>query len=118
MFNVKKTGTSIVELILAVSIIMILATTIITFTRPKENLDKAHDERKLSDLAKFEAQVLDSKIDTNVYPDLTPPVDVTYVHTEDTYEINTVLEYYSDKSENDGGNNPDVFESGNDLTLL
>jgi hypothetical protein len=118
MLTVKKSGTTLIELILVLSLIMVLSTAIVVFTRPKDNLDKAHDEKKLSNLSKFEAEVLSGKIDTNVYPDITPPVDITYIHTEDTYEIDTVLEYYTEKSENDGGNNPNVYETGNDLTLL
>ncbi len=41
-----------------------------------------------------------------------------YRHTASGFEINTVLEYYTDKSSEDGGNDDSVYEVGNDLTIF
>jgi len=42
----------------------------------------------------------------------------TYIRNEINYEINCVLEYYLERAQNDGGNNPAVYETGSNLTLL
>lgn len=44
----------------------------------------------------------------------------SYRHTTFTYELNVVLEHYSEFAVNtyDGGNNASVYEIGNDLTIL
>ncbi len=41
-----------------------------------------------------------------------------YQHNGYTYELNARLEYYSEYAENDGGNNPLLYELGDDLTIL
>lgn len=41
-----------------------------------------------------------------------------YRHTLHTYEIDARLEYYTDKAQNDGGNDPNMYEVGNDLTVI
>ncbi len=41
-----------------------------------------------------------------------------YQHNGYTYELNARLEYYSQYAENDGGNNPLLYELGDDLTIL
>ncbi|OGC63429.1 hypothetical protein A2264_01735 [candidate division WWE3 bacterium RIFOXYA2_FULL_46_9] len=42
----------------------------------------------------------------------------SYQHDTNTYELNAVLEYFTEKSQNDGGNNQTVFETGDNLTLI
>lgn len=42
----------------------------------------------------------------------------SYRHTQFGYELNAVLEYYTDKMVNDGGDDNAVYELGNDLTIL
>lgn len=42
----------------------------------------------------------------------------SYRHSASGFEINTVLEYYTDKMTEDGGNNDAVYEIGNDLTIF
>ncbi len=65
------------------------------------------------------------KQDLSVYEvklPLDPINDATYNykyrHNASGFELNTVLEYYTDKSASDGGNDPNVYEIGNDLTIL
>ena len=41
-----------------------------------------------------------------------------YIHSSNTYEINTKLEFYVDEMINDGGNDPDLYEIGNNLNLI
>ncbi len=51
-----------------------------------------------------------------------PVNDATYYYSYKqngtSYELDTVLEYYTDKSANDGGNSSTIYELGNNLTLL
>jgi type II secretory pathway pseudopilin PulG len=42
----------------------------------------------------------------------------SYRHTLTGYEVNVVLEHNIDKMQNDGGDDPNVYELGNDLTIL
>jgi type II secretory pathway pseudopilin PulG len=42
----------------------------------------------------------------------------TYRHNSSGYELNAVLEYLTSYSNGDGGNNSEVYEVGNDLTIL
>lgn len=42
----------------------------------------------------------------------------SYYHTLSAYEINAVLETFDTEAANDGGDDADVYEVGNDLTLL
>lgn len=41
-----------------------------------------------------------------------------YFSNGSTYEINARLEYYLEKSQDDGGNDSEVFEDGNNLLLI
>lgn len=41
-----------------------------------------------------------------------------YRHNASGFELNTILEYYTDKSAEDGGNDPAVYEVGNSLSIL
>lgn len=51
-----------------------------------------------------------------------PTNDETYhysfMQTSSGYELNAVLEYEPDFMENDGGNDPGVYEIGNNLTII
>jgi prepilin-type N-terminal cleavage/methylation domain-containing protein len=42
----------------------------------------------------------------------------TYYHDDFSYELNAVLEYQTEKMQNDGGNDSDVYELGNNLQLI
>ncbi|MBI2414473.1 type II secretion system protein [candidate division WWE3 bacterium] len=42
----------------------------------------------------------------------------TYRHNASGYELNATLEYLTEYSANDNGNNSNVYEVGNDLTIL
>lgn len=42
----------------------------------------------------------------------------SYIHNNDSYEINTTLEELSEHAQGDGGNDSAVYEIGTDLTLL
>lgn len=114
----KLKGFTILELIICIALVLFLTTTLIILVNPSSAKARARDEKKLSDISKFDVEVSTYKLEHYVYTDLTPPPGVTYVHTNDAYELNTTLEYYSDKAQNDGGNNPSVYEIGNDLDLI
>lgn len=53
---------------------------------------------------------------------LDPKNDSTYFYSyrnnEYSFELNAVLEYFTDHSENDGGNDPGVYEVGDDLSVI
>lgn len=51
-------------------------------------------------------------------PDNNASYHYYYQHNGYTYELNARLEYYADYAENDGGNNPLLYELGDDLTIL
>jgi type II secretory pathway pseudopilin PulG len=42
----------------------------------------------------------------------------SYMHTGFAYELNARLEYFTKLAEDDGGNNPSIYEIGDDLTIL
>lgn len=42
----------------------------------------------------------------------------SYYHTVSAYELDTPMEYLTDEPQNDGGDDPVVYELGNDLTLI
>lgn len=42
----------------------------------------------------------------------------SYRHTQFSYEINAILEHYTEEMVNDGGDDNGVYELGNDLTIL
>lgn len=42
----------------------------------------------------------------------------SYTHNGVSYELNAKLEYNLDLMENDGGNDPNLYEIGNNLTLM
>lgn len=42
----------------------------------------------------------------------------SYKHTVTGYELDVYLEFYTDKSQGDGGNNDTLYETGNDLTII
>ena len=109
---------TILELLLTISLITIIFSVVVLLISPGSFKDRARDEKKLSDLYTFESEINEYMLNFGVYPDSPPPYEVTYSHNGKRYELNVTLEYYLEKSQNDGGNNPDVFESGNDLTLI
>lgn len=41
-----------------------------------------------------------------------------YTHSETAFELNFDMEYYTEREQNDGGNNSEKLEVGNDMTLL
>jgi prepilin-type N-terminal cleavage/methylation domain-containing protein len=42
----------------------------------------------------------------------------SYIHDATSYELNAVLEYYTDHALTDGGDNDSVYEVGNNKTLI
>ncbi len=42
----------------------------------------------------------------------------SYEHTTNAYELDTRLEFYTDKSQGDSGDDDSVYETGNDLTII
>jgi prepilin-type N-terminal cleavage/methylation domain-containing protein len=42
----------------------------------------------------------------------------SYYHTVSSYELDAPLEYLTEEAQNDGGDDPQVYEMGNDLTLI
>lgn len=114
----KSFGFTLLELVITVGLILILSTTLFFLLSPTESKAKARDTKLLTDLYAFDASINDYKNENGDYPDLTPPTGVTYQHEITTYELNATLEYYVDKSANDGGNDDDVYELGNKLTIL
>lgn len=114
----ETVGFTILELLISIGLILFLVTTLVVLVNAPEAKARARDEKILSDISKFDAEVSIYKLENTSYPDLTPPPGVTYVHTNNSYELNVVLEYYLEKSKNDGGNNPAIYEIGNDLTLI
>lgn len=42
----------------------------------------------------------------------------SYKHTASAYELDARLEFYTDKSQGDSGNDDTVYETGNDLTII
>ena len=113
-----KKAFTILELAITVGLISLLVMVLVIVINPIELKSRSRDERKLSDISAFDALVTGYKIDYNAYPETTPPDGVTYSHTENTYELNVVLEYYTDKSQNDGGDDSAVYEIRNDLTII
>lgn len=114
----KSKGITIVEVVIVVLIITIIFTALTLLITPGRFTARARDDKKLSDLYKFESEINDYMLEYGSYPNTTPPLDINYAHEGKKYEVNTSLEYYLEKSQNDGGDDEDLFESGNDLTLL
>ena len=111
-------GFTILELIISIAFLIFLSATLLILVNAPEAKARARDGKILSDMSKFDVEVSTYKLEKDVYPDLTPPPGINYVHTPNSYELDATLEYYLDKSQNDGGNNPDVYEIGNDLNLI
>ncbi len=42
----------------------------------------------------------------------------SYKHTTNAYELDARLEFYTDKSQGDSGNDESLYETGNDLTII
>ncbi len=114
----KHKSFTLIELMICVGIITLLLGVVMVLINPRELLAKARDEKLLSKVTEFDAYILEHKIDNGVYPDLTPPPGIIYMHTPSSYEINVVLEFLVEQAQNDGGNDPGVYETGNDLTLI
>lgn len=154
-------GFTIIEAVIAVSLIMILSTLALIAINPQQSFAKARDNTRLARLATLDRIINEYKIDFGVYPDslgilrtsITPlsldtgsvnsatngwiqgdflkynavlPTDpinndqyyFSYMHSASGYELDTHLEYYKDLAENDGGNNVDLYELGNELTIM
>ena len=113
-----KKAFTLIELLLSIGLILLLLGAVILLINPGQQVKKARDNKILSTMTKFEQEILEAKLDTGSFPDSTPPLGVTYVHLNSAYELNATLEYHIIKAQTDGGNNPAVYELGNDLTLL
>jgi len=57
-----------------------------------------------------------SKIPTDPVNDAT--YHYSYLHNNSSYEINARLEYFSEKAQNDGGDDSAMYEEGNNLLLI
>lgn len=113
-----RKGFTVIELIVSIGLVVLMATVLVVLVDAPEAKARARDEKTLSNISKFDSEVGIYKLENDIYPNLTPPSGVTYVHTNNSYELNVVLEYYLEKSQEDGGNDAAVYEIGNDLTLL
>ncbi len=157
----KSKGITLLELLITVTVVLILLAASVLVINPAEKLEKARDEKRLSDISSLERIVNEYKIDNGVYPDdadalristalppgnagplqsttlgwikadlsayntklpTDPKNDATYFYSYQqsgpTYELNARLEHLVELSQNDGGNDPDVYEVGDDLTII
>jgi type II secretory pathway pseudopilin PulG len=122
----RQSGFTFLELILVIAISIIVIFTIVLLVNPGEMKARGRDEKKLSDIQNLDRAVNEFKIDNGTYPDLDElgayiqkiPDNLIYAHNNVSYEIDATLEYYTKYSTDDGGNNPNVYEVGNNLTLL
>jgi prepilin-type N-terminal cleavage/methylation domain-containing protein len=106
------------ELLITLALITILTTVTIIAVKPNEFKQKGRDNKVIDQMQQLEFDVNTFKLENGYYPDITPPSGVFYRQSGNTYEINAVLEYYVDMMTSDGGNNPNVYEIGNDLLLF
>ncbi|MFC1756148.1 prepilin-type N-terminal cleavage/methylation domain-containing protein [Patescibacteria group bacterium] len=164
-FSTKKRidnqrGVTMMELLLAITLLTILVTSSIIVLRPEEKKAKTRDSRRLTDIATLDRVINEYLLDYSDYPDLfdvlrdstslpgtsvsldnssagwidedlsvytshlpiDPINDATYryyyYHDDSGYELNAVFEYLTDEAINDGGDDVDVYEMGNNLTLI
>jgi prepilin-type N-terminal cleavage/methylation domain-containing protein len=68
ILNIK--GFSVIELLVVMGILLILATSILIYTNPVENRQKARDQRRLTDIAQLREAFEEFKADNKVYPDI------------------------------------------------
>jgi type II secretory pathway pseudopilin PulG len=82
-------------------------------TPPSVALNNAVSGWIVANLAQYLSSYPTDPINSNTYR-------YTYLHTENGYELNAVLESSSNAQlmQNDGGNNPAVYELGSNLTLI
>ncbi len=66
----NQKGVTIVELILVITLITILATTIMVILKPEEKKAKARDNKRLSDISLLDRVINEYLLDYSDYPDL------------------------------------------------
>ena len=153
-------GTTLLELVAVVAILLILTTALVFFINPSEQMKKARDKQRLSDMSTIDRAINEFLLDNKRYPDqeeilristsLPPgssdlarsnlgwihdnmskyisnlPIDplnndeyyYSYFHDLTGYEINAKLEILNNEMINDGGNDPNMYELGNNLNLI
>lgn len=153
-------GISIIELLVAVTIIMILSASIIVYVNPDERRKIARDNKRFADISTLDRAINEYLLDNGSYPDAENvlrrsnvftgesisldnsqagwinadlskytsrlPVDpinddvfnYSYIHNATSYELNAVVEILFEYAQDDGGNDPNSYEIGNDLTLI
>lgn len=65
----KKTGFTIVELLIVVSIVLVLVGVAVLTFSPAGFIKRGRDEQRISDLALLERVINEYKLDTGTYPD-------------------------------------------------
>jgi len=63
-------GFSLIEFLVVTGILLVLATSILIYTNPVENRQKARDQRRLTDMAQLREAFEEFKADNKVYPDI------------------------------------------------
>lgn len=129
-------GWTFVELVIVLAIIAILFSAFIRIINPTRFKAKGRDNKRLADIKTLDRMVNEFMLDNGYYPDLAtdnlldyhpfipqdPINDAQYNYSYTTdgsvYEINVRFEALTDEMLNDGGNQDDMYEIGNDLTLL
>lgn len=142
-----KKGFTLIELVLVVVIILTFTSTIILNVRGPENKKRARDNVRLSDIANIERAINEYLLDNSSYPGelgivyvsdtvnwiaglseyiTALPMDPVnegnyryfYTHNGTSYEIDGTMEFFSELSKKDNGDNSEVYEVGNDLSLI
>ena len=133
--SVNQKGFTYIELIVVIAIISVGIYTVSVLVNPAEVKARARDQKRLSDIVTLETAINEFRIDNGRYPELgelipdylssipeDPINDVVYFYnyafTDFGYELNARLEYYQEYAQNDGGTDPEIYEVGNDLTII
>jgi hypothetical protein len=75
------------------------------------SLDNSSDGWIDADLSKYTAKLPVDPLNDATY-------HYSYYHNITGYELNAVLEYYTEYAQEDGGDDPDIYEMGNNTTLI
>lgn len=133
-----RKGFTIIELLIAIAILGILASIIISVIQSGKVSARKRDAQRVSDLSKLQVVIESYAADAennsppNNLPSLVPtyigavPVDptnqgslvYTYQKGSTQYELSAVLEANPDKMANDGGNDCYLYEVGNGKASL
>ena len=128
-----KQGIALLEVTVIIGSIALLAVILIWIINPKDFLAEVRDSKKIAQVNQLQANLtayllehLKAGCDSASSPLINLPPDFSYVcdSTKKTFELDVKMESrrYSqggadDIESKDGGNQPNVYEVGNDLEL-